>query len=100
VHVTDGRLRAPDGVWVGADGGVWFADTAADAIGRYQPGAVGAGAWRFTGEPPEADGPFDIKAGPDPDDGTPWFTNKSGNSLAGSPRTADRPSRCPHPTSR
>ncbi len=81
LHVTDERLREPDGVWVGADSGVWFADSAANAIGRYQPGASGPNAWRFVGSPPEVEGPFDIKTGPDPAGGSLWFTNKAGNTI-------------------
>lgn len=77
-HVTGDGVAEPDGVWVGADGALWFADTGANAIGRYSPEA---GTWTFFGAPPEVDGPFDIKAGPDPSDGNLWFTNKTGNSL-------------------
>ncbi|BBZ32185.1 Vgb family protein [Mycolicibacterium confluentis] len=77
VHVTDERLREPDGVWVGPDGAVWFADTAANTIVRHQPGAPEA--WQFFGAPPDVEGPFDIKSGPDGTD--LWFTNKGGNSI-------------------
>ncbi|MBX7433460.1 hypothetical protein JDV09_15270 [Mycobacterium sp. Y57] len=80
-HATDGRLREPDGVWAGVDGAVWFADTAANVIVRYQPGVQGSAGFRLIGGPPEVDGPFDIKAGPDPADGYLWFTNKGGNSI-------------------
>jgi len=34
-HVTDARLRTPDGIWRGADGCLWFADTAAHAVVRF-----------------------------------------------------------------
>ena len=78
---TDSRLRTPDGVWFGIDRAVWFVDTAADAIGRFAPSATGSQAWSFFGEPPEVEGPFDIKPGADPDDGRLWFTNEGGDSI-------------------
>ncbi|WP_099024060.1 Vgb family protein [Mycolicibacterium palauense] len=75
-HVTHERLREPDGVWAGVDGAVWIADTAANMLAGYHPAT---GRWRFAGGPPQVDGPFDIKAGPD--DGNLWFTNKAGNTI-------------------
>jgi virginiamycin B lyase len=75
VPVTDSRLSAPDGVWVGRDGAVWLADTGANTIGRYLPATD---TWSFLGGPPQVDGPFDIKDGPD---GALWFTNKAGNTI-------------------
>lgn len=72
---TDESLRTPDGVWVAADGAVWLADTAADAIVRFDPAT---GDWRgYTG--PGVAGPFDLKPGPDPS--VFWFTNKRGGSI-------------------
>lgn len=73
--VTDSRLVAPDGVWVGRDGAVWLADTGANAIGRYLPATD---QWSFLGGLPHVNGPFDIKDGPD---GALWFTNKAGNTI-------------------
>ncbi|MBI5338274.1 MAG: hypothetical protein HZB45_11395 [Mycolicibacterium rufum] len=75
-HATDRRLREPDGVCAGEDGRVWFVDTAANSIVGHLPGT---GSWQFFGAPPDVDGPFDIKPGPDP--AVMWFTNKSGNSI-------------------
>lgn len=75
IHRTDSRVVEPDGVWVGRDGAVWFADTGANAIGRYLPASD---QWSFIGAPPQVDGPFDIKEAAD---GALWFTNKAGNTL-------------------
>lgn len=72
---TDESLRTPDGVWVAADGAVWIADTAADAIVRYEPATR-----RWAGfTAPGVEGPFDIKPGPD--ESALWFTNKRGSSI-------------------
>ncbi len=86
--VTDDRLRTPDGIWTGADGALWLADTGANAIVRHDPGAHAGDArgadmatWGYFGAPPEVDGPFDIKSGGDPADGSLWFSNKGGNSI-------------------
>ncbi len=75
-HATDLRLREPDGVCAGEDGRVWFVDTAANSIVGHRPES---GSWEFFGAPPDVDGPFDIKPGPDP--AVMWFTNKTGNSI-------------------
>lgn len=74
-QATDPRLREPDGVCAGEDGRVWCVDTAANAVVGHRP----VGSWQFLGAPPEVDGPFDIKPGPDPS--VMWFTNKTGNSI-------------------
>jgi virginiamycin B lyase len=79
--VTDERLVTPDGVWFGSDGALWFADTAANAIGRHAPDASGTDSWRFFGALPDVDGPFDIKSGSDAAEGVLWFTNKTGNTI-------------------
>jgi virginiamycin B lyase len=80
--VSHQRLRTPDGIWLGADGALWLADTDADVIVRFDPGAsTDADAWAFFGGRPLVEGPFDIKSGADPRDGLLWFTNKSGNSI-------------------
>ncbi|WP_024796398.1 Vgb family protein [Tomitella biformata] len=72
---TDERLRTPDGVWVAGDDAVWLADTAANAIVRFDPSV---GDWLgFTA--PGVAGPFDIKPGPDAS--ALWFTNKRGGSI-------------------
>jgi virginiamycin B lyase len=72
-------IDAPDGVWLGEDGGIWFANAGANSIARLDPTEADPGATIETyGGPPEVDEPFDIKDGPD---GWLWFTNKSGNSL-------------------
>jgi virginiamycin B lyase len=72
-------IGAPDGVWSGDDGGIWFANAGSNSIGRLDPTAPNPGTTVQTfGAPPNVDEPFDIKDGPD---GWPWFTNKSGNSL-------------------
>jgi virginiamycin B lyase len=76
VHVTDDCLCEPDGVWVGPDAALWFVDTAANAIVRHVPDGDD---WQFFGGPPNVEGPFDIKAGPDGTD--LWFTNKAGDSI-------------------
>jgi len=61
------------------DGGIWFANTGANSIGRLDPEASDPGDTVQTfGALPEIDEPFDIKDGTD---GWLWFTNKSGNSL-------------------
>ena len=81
-RVEHQRLRTPDGIWLGADDALWFADTDADAIVRFDPAASANGdAWAFFGGRPLVEGPFDIKSGADPRDGFLWFTNKSGNSI-------------------
>ena len=77
-RVSHQRLRTPDGIWLGADDALWFADTDADTIVRFDPGSS---AWAFFGEPPLIDGPFDIKSGVDPSDGFLLFTNNGGNSI-------------------
>jgi len=75
-------LRAPDGIWVGADRALWLADTGANAIVRLDPLASDPDAmWVTYGEPPIVAGSFDIKPGADPADGFLWFTNKAGNSI-------------------
>lgn len=81
-RVSHPRLRTPDGMWLGADGALWLADTDADAIVRFDPSASTNGdAWSFFGERPFVEGPFDIKSGADTRDGFLWFTNKTGNSI-------------------
>jgi virginiamycin B lyase len=71
--------QAPDGVWLGDDGGIWFANTGANSIGRLNPDAASPDDTVQTfGGPAEVDGSFDIKDGPD---GSLWFTNKAANSL-------------------
>ena len=72
-------IASPDGVWRGDDGGIWFANTGANSIGRIDPNADdSADTVETFGDAPKVDGPFDIKDGPD---GWLWFTNKTGNSL-------------------
>jgi virginiamycin B lyase len=81
-HVTDARLRTPDGIWQGADDSLWFADTGAQAIVRFDPaGAVDPAAFRFFGQPPLVQGPFDIKPPVGPADRSLWFTDKEANTL-------------------
>ncbi|KRE29179.1 hypothetical protein ASG82_26460 [Mycobacterium sp. Soil538] len=75
-HATEDRLREPDGVCSGVDGRVWFVDSAANTVVGHRPGTL---SWEFLGAPPDVDGPFDIKPGPDP--AVMWFTNKAGNSI-------------------
>lgn len=75
-HTTDARLREPDGLCAGEDGRVWCVDTAVNAVVGHRPDD---GSWEFVGGPPDVDGPFDIKPGPDP--AVMWFTNKTGNSI-------------------
>ena len=79
---TDPRLRTPDGIWLGADHMLWFADTDAHAIVRFDP-AASAPEDRFTlfGRPPQVQGPFDIKATVDPSDRSLWFTDKAANTI-------------------
>jgi virginiamycin B lyase len=73
-------LREPDGIWSGADGGIWFANSGADSIGRLDPLAPDPATTLETfGGPPSVEAPFDIKAGPDD---WLWFTNQKGNSIA------------------
>ncbi len=78
--VVDSPLvNAPDGVWLGDDGGIWFANTDANSIGRLDPHAAQPEDTVQTfGGLPDVDEPFDIKNGPD---GWLWFTNKAANSL-------------------
>jgi len=81
-------VKAPDGVWHGEDGGIWFANTGANSIGRLDPDAANpADTIQNFGGPPEVDEPFDIKDGPD---GWLWFTNKGrqlpGRIFAGHPK--------------
>ncbi len=66
-HATDPRLRTPDGIWLGADRALWFADTDAHAIVRFDPAASADGdAFTMYGQPPLVQAPFDIKATLDP----------------------------------
>jgi virginiamycin B lyase len=68
-------------VWLGEDGGIWFANTGANSIGRLDPHATDlADTIQTFGEPPDVGEPFDIKDGPD---GWLWFTNQGGNTLGG-----------------
>jgi streptogramin lyase len=60
-------IRGPRGIAAGPDGNLWFANTAADSIGRISP----AGAVTIFSDP-GLTGPSDITAGPD---GNLWFTN-------------------------
>lgn len=83
--VSDERLREPDGVSVGVDSAVWLVDSQANAVVRYDPATQ---AWEFHGGPPDVEGPFDIKPGPDPAE--LWFTNKAGNSLGWIPQAVQR----------
>ncbi|QDQ97533.1 hypothetical protein [Tomitella fengzijianii] len=76
---THPMLRTPDGVWVAADGAVWLADTAADAIVRLVPASEPAADRWSTFSAPGVAGPFDIKAGPDP--AYFWFTAKRDGSI-------------------
>ncbi|MBX7451001.1 hypothetical protein GR927_23720 [Mycolicibacterium sp. 3033] len=73
---THPELREPDGICTGADGRLWFVDSAIDAVVGHTPGK---GSWDYLGAPPDVQGPFDIKPGPDP--AVMWFTNKGGNSI-------------------
>lgn len=76
-HLTDDRLQTPDGIWLGADGALWMADTDANRIHRC---AVGdADAWSSYGGPPDVVGPFDIKAGVGSD--RLWFTNRDAGTI-------------------
>ena len=81
-HATDPRLRTPDGIWLGADEALWFTDTDAHAIVRFDP-AVSAHRDAFTvfGQPPLVQAPFDIKAALGPLDRTLWFTDKGANRI-------------------
>ncbi|MEW5808328.1 MAG: hypothetical protein AB1925_02655 [Actinomycetota bacterium] len=78
-HVTHPDLGEPDGICTGADGRLWFVDTATDRLVGVAPDSSSAlHTWEFV-DSPEVRGPFDIKPGPDPT--VLWFTNKAGNSL-------------------
>jgi virginiamycin B lyase len=79
VVIEASLLQRPDGIWRGDDGGIWFANSAANSIGRIDPSAADPGdSLEAFGAPPDVDGPFDIKDGPD---GWLWFTNKTGNTM-------------------
>lgn len=79
---TDPRLRTPDGIWLGADQALWFADTDAHAIVRFDPTAsADGGAFTLFGQPPLLQAPFDIKATVDPSDRSMWFTDKGANKI-------------------
>ena len=81
-HATDPRLRTPDGIWLGADRALWFADTDAHAIVRFDPAAsAGGDAFTMFGQPPLVQAPFDIKATIDPSDRRLWFTDKGANKI-------------------
>jgi virginiamycin B lyase len=73
-------VARPDGVWHGADGGIWFANPGAGSIGRLDPDANDPAATvrTFGGEDAAPQDPFDVKEGPD---GWLWFTDKAGNAL-------------------
>jgi virginiamycin B lyase len=81
-HTTDPRLRTPDGIWLGADRALWFADTDAHTIVRFDPAAsADEDAFTMFGQPPLVSAPFDIKASLDPSDRRLWFTDKGANKI-------------------
>ena len=76
------RAQAPDGIWLGADQALWFADTDAHAIVRFDPAASAEGdAFTLFGQPPLVQAPFDIKATLDPSARSLWFTDKGANRI-------------------
>jgi virginiamycin B lyase len=67
-------LSLPQGVTIGPDGAVWFAERTGDAIGRLGTG----GAFSEFDVPTASAQPFWIATGPD---GNLWFTERSANQI-------------------
>jgi virginiamycin B lyase len=77
--ISSPLIHSPDGVWIGDDGGMWFANTNARCIGRVDPDADDPSDTVQTyGDSTHLEEPFDIKAGPE---GWLWFTDKSRGTL-------------------
>jgi streptogramin lyase len=66
-------VSLPQGIAVGSDGAVWFAERSANAIGRLENGSFSEYPLPITGSTP-----FWVATGPD---GNVWFTERSGNRI-------------------
>ncbi len=75
---THADLHNPDGLYLGKDETIWFVNSGANSIGRFNPSHATPLASLQLFSHADMELPFDIKPAAD---GNMWFTNKKSNTL-------------------